>query len=190
MDKKVIEIFISEIDSVLQHIGFKYVKTRNVWERKVGNTDIEWVHFNYGLSVINISLGVKYKDLSDIISSDIVCVSGVACMLSKITNEMYTESTKPQYLADTISQFAPAQLAKLRDRYWVIERLKDENVNNWPVLSMSHRIRLLPLLLAKHVSLDETLKYLAYFDTEFSVKDQLIPKYSIFKNSLIEHLNA
>ncbi len=190
MDKQIIENFVSEIDKALKPIGFKYVKTRNTWERKVGKTDIEWIHLNYGLSVINPSIGIKYKDLTAILSSDIACVSGVAYMLSKFTNEIYTKSTNPQYLADVIVRLVPVQLEKLRDRYWVIECLKDNDVNRWPVFSLSHRIRLLPLLLAVHASRVETLEYVEYFDTEFSSKDQLIPKYQIFKNSLLEQLNA
>jgi len=189
MDKEYSENFIFEVDKVLAPNGFKFVKSRGLWKRKVGKVDVEWFHLNFGFASLNPSFGVKYKDIEKFLPREISCVGGVSRMLSCITCKSYTDATNPRAFANSIKQSLPTELEKLRDREWVIECLKCKDVKVWPVFSLSARMRLLPLLLSKS-SPNEAIKYMDYFESEFSSEDQIIPNYEVFKGYLLERLNA
>ncbi|AVF60324.1 hypothetical protein AL537_13700 [Vibrio diabolicus] len=189
MNKEHSEAFILEIDKVLAPSGFKFIKSRGVWERKVGKVDVEWFHLNFGLTVLNPSFGVKYKDIEKVLPREMRCIGGVSRMLSSITGNSYTDAISPIAFAYMVKQLLPIELEKLRDRKRVIESLKSEDVKVWPVFSYSTRIRLLPLLLSK-TSPNEAIKYMAYFESELRTRDQLIPNYDAFKGYLLKHLKV
>ena len=60
--------FISQIDTGLRKLDFNFVKSRQLWKRS-SNIDEEWIHINFGLSVINVTFGIKYKELKKFIKT-------------------------------------------------------------------------------------------------------------------------
>jgi hypothetical protein len=190
MDRVLKETFLTKLDEVLASIGFKRSKTSQEWKRKSGKSDIEWIHLNMGLAEINPSFGVTYKDLANVLPKESGFVNSVSIMFTSVTGEQYDENTSPIYLAKQVVDLVPPELEKLKNRDWVVEQLQSDKIVSWPVCSLSHRIRLLPLLLGEKGLVEKAIHYAEEFEKKYSSQDQILPSYKVFINYLIEHYNA
>ena len=186
MDRDLKETFIIATDNALMPVGFKRTKTSLEWKRKSGQFDVQWVHLNFGLGVINPSIGVVYGDLTKLLPKESGSVDCVSQMLTAITGEFFSDKTNPLKLAEIILTTGLQKLEMLLDRPSVISTLKTEDASSWPVFSLSHRIRLLPLLLYAEGNAEEAYRYAHKFENQCLSRDQLIPKYDVFKKHLLE----
>ena len=180
MSPKEREPFLEALDGVLLPLGFKRRKSSFEWKRRVDKRDLEWIHVNFGLGVINPSFGVKYEDLSTLLPSE----SGAACsvfeMLSSVSGKAYTVDTPPQEVAADVRALALPGLGCLRDRALVVERLKRESSRDWPTLGASERVRLLPLMLAHSGHVDDALEWLREHE-DYAVRvDQQLPNFTSY----------
>lgn len=187
MDRATKDLFLAELDVGLAALGYKRAKNSQEWKKKAGESDIEWIHLNAGLTMINPSCGVTYKDLEKVLPKESGLVNHVSMMLSSITGEFYDENTNPRYLAKGIADSVPSALENLKNRDWVIGRLQSDEVSSWPVASLSHRIRLLPLLLGERGLSEKAIQCAKEFEERYSSQDQFIPNYTVFINYLVEH---
>jgi hypothetical protein len=103
-------------------------------------------------------------------------------MLSSLfqPSRRYSSEDPPELLTSDIRDTALPGLAALRNRESVIEQLRASLASAWPVPSYSHRIRLLPLLLAGLGRVDEALDAATSFESESVGRDQIIPGYDVF----------
>jgi hypothetical protein len=103
-------------------------------------------------------------------------------MLSSLfhPSRQYSSVDPPELLMKDIRDTALPGLAALRNRDSVIEQLRAYLVSAWPVPSYSHRIRLLPLLLARLGRVGEALDAATSFESESVGRDQMIPGYDVF----------
>jgi len=185
MNEEIQKKFITELDAVLNKKGFRFIKSKQQWERKALKSDIEWVHLNFGLSVINPSFGVTYKDFARLFPKEICSVDTVSRMVSPITGVTYTEKSDPKLMSQQISELSIKELVFLCDRLSVINHLISEQVTNWPVSSYSARIRLLPLLLVQQGNINKALNCVKKFNRESIGKDQFLPNYGSFTDSFV-----
>ncbi|WP_221274564.1 hypothetical protein [Thaumasiovibrio subtropicus] len=177
------QIYLEKLDSELEPLGFKRTKSSNQWKRKIGKLDQEWIHLNFGIGVINPSFGVNYLDLKKAMPKDVRATYTVSKMLSSITSNLYSVNSPPEILSSDILNFSLGELERLRNRSDVIDLLKSDNVKSWPVFSFSHRIRILPLLLACEGEVDELFVFAEEF-SKYTDKDQIIPKYGEYMKHL------
>lgn len=180
MNKQLKEKYLVELDTALLPLGFKRPQTKYQWTRIIGSADLEWIHLNFGLAVINPSLGVEYKDIGNLLPAEAGAVSSVSKMLTSLTGTDYSEDTDPEVLVEDILKAGIDELANLRSRSDVISKLETDSVDQWPVRSASDRMRLLPLLLASEGNLEKGYEWLAKFEKMALRVDQLVPKYSEF----------
>lgn len=178
------EPFLKAIDAVLEPLGFKRLKRSYEWKRSINPANLESIHCNFGLGVINPSFGVKYKDLGESVPPDIGAVTSVAEMLESITGVSYSSETNPKILAEHVLTYAIPQLVKLSDRDIVINMLEEDTPRKWPVFGVSARIRLLPLLLAQRGRIDEARTWLTRFEDTAQSMDQQLPAYPVFASYL------
>jgi len=177
-------------DSVLTPLGFRRKKRDQEWRRTIDGESVEWVHLNFGLSVINPSFGVHYAELDRLIRDNGNASWGTSIMLSTITHRSYDlVDTSPDEIANDLL-IAAREVEKLRDRSFVIKQLEAELPKDWPVASRSMRMRLLPLLLAGSGRISEALEWIGRFETLAPVEDQMVPLFGVFASNLREHFNA
>jgi len=172
--------FLNAADDALGPLGFKRPKSKFEWKRKVDEANTYWIHFNFGLGVINPSCGVWYTDLATLVPKDVGVVCAVSRMLEGISGSSYSSVTAPSLLANHVIAFAIPELEALRDRSAVIRSLESDPATKWPVFDRSSRIRLLPLLLAQAGRLQEAANYLNEFERVAPDIDQQIPRYAVF----------
>jgi len=173
---------IRAVDGLLLPLGFKRRARSQEWSKSTG-ADREWVHLNFGKSVtIHPSFGVQYRDLLQAIPELPGPVDGTVRMLSSLfqPSRRYSSEDPPELLTSDIRDTALPGLAALRNRESVIEQLRASLASAWPVPSYSHRIRLLPLLLAGLGRVDEALDAATSFESESVGRDQIIPGYDVF----------
>jgi hypothetical protein len=176
--------FLQAIDVALVPLGFKRLNRGYEWKRSIDSANLESIHCNFGLEVINPSLGVRYKDLEEAVPADLGAVVGVADMLESITGISYSSKTNPQILAEHLLSYAIPELVKLRDRNIVISMLEEDIPKKWPVFGTSARIRLLPLLLAQRGRVDDARRWLLHFEQNAQSMDQQLPAYPVFASYL------
>ncbi len=173
--------YLEALDLALAPLGFRRNRRDRQWHRSTVPTEREWVHVNFGLGVINPSLGVEYSDLDALLPPEAGAVNTACSMLASLSGSQYSSRILPATLVADVVSFGLPELARLRDRESVIRRLKDPSPCAWPVASSSHRARLLPLLLARQGRLSESLASL----TEVGpVPDQLVPDFATFARIL------
>jgi hypothetical protein len=98
----------------------------------------------------------------------------------------YTIEEGSEPVARDLSAKGLEMLSKLQDRGLVIEMLKSKLPFDWPVVSYSHRIRLLPIPLANQGRIREALDLLEHFRSESIGRDQILPQYDTFAATFSE----
>jgi hypothetical protein len=169
--------YIEAVDQVLFPLGFSRPKRSQEWRKPVGNQDFLWVHLNFGLGVINPSFGVRYVDLESLLPPEAGAVVSSGRTLSSLSGEQYSLDTSASQLAEDFLSCGMPELLALQDRCEVIRRLESTAAKDWPVASASHRMRLLPLLLASQGRTEESSAWVAQFETQ---ADQMVPGYASF----------
>ena len=130
-------------DAVLLHLGFTRKKKCQEWRRAVDATEVEWIHLNFGLAVINPSFGVLYSDLDAHFLAEVGTKFGTMVMLSSISGKGYTSNDLPTVVASALLLAVP-ELEKHRNRSLVIDALKSDVPTAWPLVGRSARMRCSP----------------------------------------------
>lgn len=166
-------------DVALVPLGFKRRKKDYEWRRAFGS-DIEWIHINFGLGVINPSYGVRYTDLDRLLPAELGIRCGPSGMLAVLTGKSYSSSiTDPSEVAEDLLK-AAAELPKLGDRDAFMDLLMSEARSQTLLILYSDRIRTLPLMLANSGRLPEAFEWLEKFKSLPLVKDRRVPGYDVF----------
>ncbi|HTF37748.1 MAG TPA: hypothetical protein VK651_05530, partial [Blastocatellia bacterium] len=131
---------------------------------------------------VNPSIGVNYLDLLELLPEELGSVAGTMIMLSSLLNRppLYTIESGSLPVARDLCERGLPMLSNLCDRLFAIKALKSKLPFDWPVVSYSHRIRLLPLLLANDGQMSEAFHLLDLFLSESLGKDQILPQYEVF----------
>ena len=169
---------IDALDAKLKPMGLKRRKGQQEWIRKDGLTH-HWIHINFGKYVINPSIGVKYLDLEKFRPPGNVTTASVMLATLVAPRPSYTADSSINDLVHQIAEVGVPKLRELSNRPLVIEALQADEPSRWPVVSYSHRIRLLPLLLASEGRSPEALNLIRKF-SQAEVMDQLLPVYEEF----------
>jgi hypothetical protein len=173
--------YLQAVDRCLVPLGFKR-RTRTQEWNFTSNLDTTWVHLNFGLGLINVSFGVRYRDLEKQWPDLPGAVYGTMQMMNSLFQpaKLYSAQDEPDGLvADLVATGLPAA-RQLTNRKKVIELLSLPNAADWPVPSFSHRARLLPLLLDAAQKPEEALTAAVRFKTEALGQDQILPPYDVF----------
>ena len=173
------EPFISALDAVLLSVGFRRKRTTTEWKREEDACSESWIHLNFGLSVINPSVGVRYADLDAYVPPAIQMNPGAFETLSSRSGATYDSLTRPEDLAQHVETYGLTAIGSLLNRETTTTRLM-ETQSPWPVFGWSARIRLLPILLAAQGRLVEAAQWLEHFEQEGLSRDQQYPKYPEF----------
>ena len=188
MGKEARSKYLEDLDLVLNARGFRRRRTQKEWKCRAGSRDELWIHINFGKSVVNPSFGVKYVDLASVLPESSGAVTGTMVMLSYVFDRprsyIIEEGSEP--VARDLCAKGFDMLSSLRDRGFVIEMLKSKLPSDWPVVSYSERIRLLPILLANEGRLREALNLLEHFRSESIGRDQILPQYETFATTFSE----
>src|SRR5205814_8577016 len=123
------------------------------------------------------SVGVNYSDLATLLPEDVAPVTGAITMLRTIIppSDIYTIDEGSTRVARDLHDFGLPFLSRLTDRPFVVEKLKSSVVADWPTISYSHRIRLLPLLVASEGETQDACGLLHRFALESIDRDQIVP---------------
>jgi hypothetical protein len=172
--------YLEAVDAVLLRRDFKRRKSEFEWKHRAG-PDVEWIHLNFGLGVINPSVGVIYEDLASSLPRGSGARYSVARMLASLSGASYSSSTPPAAVAADIEAIALPALDRLRDRAAVLSLLAGESPKEWPVsLGASDRMRLLPLLLAESGRINEALERLRGFEAIAAQLDRAVPDFTVY----------
>jgi hypothetical protein len=161
-------------------LDFKRLKLAFEWKRRIDRANLEWVHLNFGLCIINPSFGVKYEDLLLVLPPECGAQFSVAEVLSPASGRSYSIDMAPNELASDMQLFALPGLDRLRDRASVLKRLQSESPREWPTFGASARMRLLPLMLAQSGHVNEALEWLRKHETAAASVDQLVPTFATY----------
>jgi len=178
-----IEHFVTALDTLLVVQGFKRRSRSHEWRKKLDQNNEAWVHVNFGIDLVNPSLGVAYLDLARTLpATEIGTKLGTMQMLHVLAKpaDAYSLEIGPHAVLTDLREAGLAAFDRLRDRQAVADMLKSSVVSDWPVPSSSDRIRLLPVLLASLGRIDEALEIANGFAAEASARDQTQPKYEVF----------
>jgi hypothetical protein len=180
--------YLSDVDAFLAPRFFHRRKHGNEWRHRIDDRNELWVHINFGLAVVNPSFGVTYLDFDGLLSKDVRSVSGTMVMLSSVTPPLrgYLIDEGADRVVQDLLDYGLPFLSRLANRAFAIERLSSATVRDWPVTSYSHRIRLLPLLLAAEQRVAEACQCLNAFLAEALPRDQIIPQYDVFATALAD----
>lgn len=150
-------------DTVLGPLGFKRKKRDYLWNRANGD-DIEWIHLNFGIDLISPSYGVTFRDIEASYPQHLDVRCGVMCLLQGLTGASYSgDRTPPSFVARDLL-VAVEQFPKLRDRQAWTEILMSEERPRQFVILNSHRMHMLPALLANLGRIEEAQTWLAKFE--------------------------
>lgn len=180
--------YLRDLDAELEPQGFSRRRKESQWRRRWNESNDLWVHINFGKDVVNPSVGVNYLDLTTLLTKDVAPVTGVMTMLRTIVpaSHIYTIEEGSAWVVHDLQNFGLPFLSRLTDRPFVIEKLKSTGVADWPTISYSHRIRLLPLLVASQGDTDEACRLLHQFGLESADRDQIVPGYDVFAAAFSE----
>jgi hypothetical protein len=170
------------LDPILASHGFRRSKRSQEWKRKSDDRYRDYVHVNFGLAVVHPSIGVMYLDLVSMLPPQAGPVTNSHVMLSSLVpgRPFYNVEISPVRLADDVVSYGLARIERLHDREFVANSLASSEVAQWCTISYSHRIRLLPLILASLDRVPEALATVQLFTQEASLRDQIIPRYEVF----------
>jgi hypothetical protein len=184
------QAFLGAVDGVMLSLGFARPHQSQEWSRRVGQDQL-WIHLNFGLGVINASLGVEYLDLRrrwcDLPGA--VCGPFVALSHQFEPARQYSTDDPPSIIVADLRDAGLAVLERLRDREAVAASLLMQSVHRWPTASFSHRIRLLPLLLIDLGRVAEARAFAASVAADAAARDQLRPPFPEFLSSLESRLD-
>ena len=180
--------FLCDVDRLLESQGFRRRRKDQQWRRQLDADNELWVHINFGKVVVNPSVGVNYLDLSTLLPKDVAPVTNVMTMLGTIAppSDIYTFDEGGARVSRDLENFGLPFLSQLTDRAFVIDRLKGNVVADWPTISYSHRIRLLPLLVANEGETQEACGLVQRFASESLDRDQILPLYPVFAAAFSE----
>jgi len=186
MEKK--KEYLASLDVALEPLGFRRRRNRQEWRYPFDAANELWIHVNFGKAVVNPSGGVTYLDLVSALPENASPVTGAMTMLQSLLplSSIYTIDEGSARVARDLQEFGIPFFFRLSDRPFVIKRLMSELPSDWPAISYSSRIRLLPLLLASEGRLAEAHELLAVFLAESSERDQIIPRYDVFAAAFTE----
>jgi len=173
--------YLQAVDRCLVPMGFKRRTRAQEWNF-ISDLHTTWVHLNFGLGLINVSFGVRYRDLEKQWPDLPGAVYGTMQIMNSLFQpaKLYSAQDEPDGLvADLLATGLPAA-RQLTNRKKVIELLSSPNAADWPVPSFSHRVRLLPLLLDAAQKPEEALTAAERFKTEALGRDQILPHYDVF----------
>jgi len=171
--------FLESVDSVLVGRGFHRPRGSQEWSVHDGK-DRLWAHLNFGLSAVQLTVGVEYVDVRKA-SHDL---PGAVFSSSESPQRDWSTDDAPERVADYVSEVVEARLPLLSDRCAVVARLLEREVRSWPVFSFSHRIRLLPVLLVNLGRGEEALKFCRYIRGQSLSLDQIRPPFTEFCQTL------
>jgi hypothetical protein len=181
-------VYPAGLDVVLEPLGFRRRRNHQEWRYRLDDANELWIHINFGKVVVNPSGGVTYLDLVSMLPKDAAPVTGTMTMLQSLlpSSSIYTIDEGSERVALDLQEVGIPFFSRLSDRVFVIERLKSAVLSDWPTASYSHRIRLLPLLVASEGRLAEARELLDQFRSESSGCDQIIPCYDVFVAAFAE----
>lgn len=175
------EPFLDAVDAALLPLGFKRARSSCEWKRRLDKSDTQTIHFNFGLNSINPSMAIRFSDLQKLLPPEAGAVCHVMKMLTSLSGvKYYADEHSPSEIAKDVVTFCLPKLERLRDRDAVVASLGKHESSQWPTVSASHRIRLLPLILASLGKPQEALQWLAKFESTELQHDQIIPDFSTF----------
>ena len=166
-------------DVALIPLGFKRKKKEFMWRRAV-DSDIEWIHLNFGKGMIGPSYGVHYADLERLFPPDLGVRGGPWCLLEHLTGTSYSSSTTPPDVVARDLLIAVEELRALSDRQGYTDVLMSEQRPRKFVVLTVDRIRMLPVLLASFGRFKEAFTWLARFELLAKESDQMVPPYEAF----------
>jgi hypothetical protein len=180
--------YLTSLDVALEPLGFRRPRNHQEWRCPFDAANELWIHVNFGKAVVNPSGGVTYLDLVSALPEDAAPVTGAMTMLQSLlpSSSIYTIDEGSARVARDLQDFGIPFFFRLRDRAFVIERLMSGVPSDWPTISYSSRIRLLPLLVASEGRLAEAHELLDEFRAESSGRDQIIPGYDVFAAAFAE----
>lgn len=180
MDSKTKQRFISACDEVLLPLGFGRRKSEQEWTRTCASETRHLIHLNFGKAIVNPSVSVVFIDLERLKPPSGVC--SVSERLSQCFQppRTYSDEDPPDLVIQDLLTTGMSRLDSLEDRETVVSMLKEESLKSWPVVSLSHRIRLLPLLLAVLGHREEASIWIQNFSSDPNLRDQLLPSYKDF----------
>jgi hypothetical protein len=171
--------YLEAAHAVLVPLGFRQKKKEFEW-RRVAERDIEWIHLNFGLGVINPSYGVRYSDVDALFPPELTVRCGPWCMLQDLTGTSYSVATTPPSVVSRDLLRAVEEFHHLRDRQAFTDLLMRDDRSNGAVILFSYRIRMLPAMLGSLGRLDEAFSWLAQFEAVAPDRDQMLPSYGVY----------
>ena len=182
-------LLLTALDPALARQGFRRRARSQEWRHRADGRTVDWVHINFGLSLVSPSLGVIYTDLESLVPVSAGAVISTHVMLESLLHYEtgYSVATDPGVLSEHIIRTGIPYIERLRDRDFVVTSLAS---GSSVVPSFSHRIRLLPLLLAGLGRTNEALQWLDRFAVDADRKDQIRPGFSEFSRSLRQRVNG
>lgn len=183
-----IKEYLNSLDEFLEQQGFCRRRNAQEWKHKSDKNNELWLHFNFGLGIVNPSFGVNYLDLQLVLPKSVAPVTSTMKMLTSVlpVRQTYIIDEGTSLVKNDLLKWGLPYLSRLKDRAFVIEQLLSPTVREWPTISYSDRIRLLPLLLAIEGRIKEACDQLDIFRVESLGRDQLIPAYATFANAFAE----
>jgi hypothetical protein len=180
--------YLASLDVMLEPRGFRRRRNDQQWRCQLDDANELWIHINFGKTVVNPSVGVTYIDLVSVLPKDAGPVTGSMTMLLSLlpSSSIYMIDEGSARVARDLHEVGIPFLFRLSDRTFVIQRLKSALPADWPTVSYSDRIRLLPLLVASEGRLGEAHELLDKFRSESPGRDQIIPGYDIFEAAFAE----
>lgn len=171
--------YLEAVDAALADRGYRRTKRSQEWSRRDGS-DRLWLHLNFGRALLQLTVGVEYRDVQEAWES----LPGGVFSTSESPQEGLSSSDSAERVAEFVRDVAVARLVELRDRNWVIDRLLGSDVRSWPTISFSHRIRLLPVLLVDRCRRLEALEFCRSIGTDDLLRDQIRPPFNEFRDAL------
>jgi len=178
MNQSAREPYLQALDLALAPHRFSRKKRSFEWTR-VDNGGVSWVHLNFGLAVVNPSVGVRYLDLEALIPAGMMFKPGTMQSLSGEPVQASTQQPTPIAVARVVVEEGLPWITCLHDRTELIRCLQNDQ-GPWPVFGWSSRARLLPALLLSQGRLDDALHEITRFEAEAPVRDQMLPSYAAF----------
>jgi hypothetical protein len=175
-----IDLFLAAMDGLLQPLGFTRRIRSQEWRSADDPLNVRWVHLNFGLGLVNPSLGVSFSDVATFIPMYPKAVT-MRMLSSLVTpSRLYSLDAEPSVIVDDVRSWGLPELDRLADRESVISALRSEAAEDWPAPSYSDRIRLLPLLMASGGRVAEALEVVRGFEVAARSMDQIRPSYDDF----------
>lgn len=187
------------LDGLMFNFGFRRNKRSQSWKRKISSTQSIGTHLNFGMreaaGAMSIIPSVWLRD-ERLVKLEVEC--GILDTKNASKNAQFGRTTKsqggrnfdclvtenPKEIAESIftnfESFGIPYLNRLTDNEFIINQLKSDKVDEWPVDSRSIRARLLPLVLVVQGRTDEACSAIDGLEKDIAGKDQLIPDYRDF----------